>query len=851
MNKKIYTLIAVIAVLVSAVTAVFAETDNSENGLSALPTSLGNGSFENTVISENDFGTGANSGGSTTGSGKWCLEPSSVFEKWTNWKNLDDKRFYWETTAKQGYVELGVDDSLYTNRTWSYIDGYNFLAREGTQFAELVSNEKASLYQNISSTPGDILSWGLSHRARVKKHPKDIMALFIGPMQKYSYTKATADGNDIFIWMAKVIEDAGYFDSSDKGTDGVAVHECSDAFTIYSNPNIDISSVNSNNYKEYFSLTKTAEITEEWHCWIISDTRESWGDHVGTYEVPSGQTATTFAFTALTGSYNNETYPNEGNLLDAIKFTYAFPLTVATTGGGNGTVSADDKDADGNSVENVKVMNSENYTGNYLSGTNITITATAEENNKFLGAYVNDEFHEAGKSEYFTVNNGVYTMSLTIDSAQYVQLIFSKEATVIYDPNGGTYDGSKENTEIKMAAMTSGNDYAEWKNSTDAVSSNVDKIRFIGWYFARANSLIKSDHTIKYNKADTGDTLSVSYTDTDGDTGTKTVDANTGLTFVAQWEYLQETVAMTKQTGEATYKESTVGGTVSMQITENNDTKSAEKTSDFARLNDTVNLTATVKDENNYVFMGWYDEDGNILSHSNTYSYSVTSYKTIYAHFSAKIVYPYLSFISELREPNTEESIFKQGSHVRVGDECVWSDESYNGGNGLYGNTIATGFTLQTNGVTGYSFDRCRWTFTIPVDRTYIKILDDENKSSFLFEVNETPILTDEKVRTNKGAIYKVNGVRENENTSASGDKVTIRVIDKLPTVLTGDSVVMYGMVIDNLYAPSASAVFELTSVDKSTSDYSEYTDITDDGSSIIHAGSLEEYQGNKNNIYK
>lgn len=154
-----------------------------------LPTARGNGGFENTVIDSGDFGTGTE----VRTDGKWCLKTSATFENWDKWNNEDDKRFYWKTTSLQGYVELGVDDTKYTEIDWSYVQtsDKSFTAREGTQFAELVANETASLYQSIITKPGDILRWVLSHRAR---SGNEIMALFIGPMQEYSYQKATSGG---------------------------------------------------------------------------------------------------------------------------------------------------------------------------------------------------------------------------------------------------------------------------------------------------------------------------------------------------------------------------------------------------------------------------------------------------------------------------------------------------------------------------------------------------------------------------------------------------------------------------------------------------------------------------------
>lgn len=874
-----------------------------------LPKALGNGSFENTVITESDFGTGVHTNGASAhGSGKWCLESSPAFEAWTNWKDSADEQFYWKTTSLQGYLELGVDDSLYPNRS-SYIASLDFYAREGTQFAELVANETASLYQNISTEPGEILSWGLSHRSR---NSNDIMALFIGPMQDYSYTKATSGGKDIFMWMGKLLNQNGLYTV----LSGSNIHECSAPLTVYSKPEISIGSVDDSNYTEYFSLTKTTEITQEWICWIIQDTYEAWGDFVGTYEVPEGQSATTFAFTALSSSTNYESYPNEGNLLDAIKFTYAYPLSVASTGGGYGTVTADDADADGNVVENVTVTYDSTHRGNYLAGTGITINAVpADANHKFVGANVNGVFYDA---DYFTQTNGVYSYTFTIEAPEYIQLIFSKQATVVYDPNEGTYKGIAEDTEIKMSSSSS-EGVTVWNNSEDAVSSDSEKIRFIGWYFARGGqlsdgtytgALIKSNHTVTYNTQNTtqtsDDTLDVSYTNTSGTTNSSTIPADYGVTFVAQWEYLQKVVAMTKQTSEATYKESNVGGSVTMEIEDSDNQSDSERSVDagatssqgYGRLNDVITLRATVAPDS-YVFMGWYDENGNVISHSPTYSYAATDYNTIYARFSADVVYPYLSFISEKSNPATNELVFKGGSHVRVGDEYVWRNKNNIGGEGIYGNTIATGFTLNTKGATGYTYDYCQWTITIPSGGTYVKVPDGANISEYPFTFEDTAILSDTNAQVNNGTIWKVSNINTSEQTLSlmntgfydimdggsdetlsifvvggfddieSGEylgemefveeesavllnevtgEVVLRLYDVLPTVITGESVITYGIVIDNVYAPQASAAFELISGKAADTGFKDIS--ADKKGEVVHANSAEEYRESPNNEY-
>ena len=68
-------------------------------------------------------------------------------------KDADEVAF-WNTTASDNLIEI-----------WT--DGYKSVpAYEGNQFIEMNAKEVASLYQDLNTTPGDIIYWSIAHRGR-------------------------------------------------------------------------------------------------------------------------------------------------------------------------------------------------------------------------------------------------------------------------------------------------------------------------------------------------------------------------------------------------------------------------------------------------------------------------------------------------------------------------------------------------------------------------------------------------------------------------------------------------------------------------------------------------------------
>ena len=107
-----------------------------------------------------------------------------------------------------------------------------------------------------------------------------------------------------------------------------------------------------------------------------------------------------------------------------------------------------------------------------------------------------------------------------------------------------------------------------------------------------------------------------------------------GLTFLARWQQHVKIVPQIENS-DGTYTDSNTGGTVSIEITDEVYDYTENKDGSFeyySYMNREFNVTATAK--SGYVFLGWYDEDGNLLTLSENHKTQITNIgKTEYARF--------------------------------------------------------------------------------------------------------------------------------------------------------------------------------------------------------------------------
>lgn len=373
----------------------------------------------------------------------------------------------------------------------------------------------------------------------------------------------------------------------------------------------------------------------------------------------------------------------------------------------------------------------------------ITVTATPNTNFTFEGWY-------DAKGNLITTNT-IYSYTETKESVNTYYARFSGSVTQTYIRQVKNGDTWEDTTDDKIGTLGRYKyiDAAGTPISSTATAGSGYK--FVGWYDSDGNKVVD---TMLTNNGTT-----ISYT------------TNGNATYYARFEtaYTVKFVAQTKQ-ADGSFKTDNVGGKVSV-----------------ASVTDVANAAAssTATANSGYKFLGWYDKDGKQLSTNATYSTattSITNNVTYYARF--EIVYNptvenkvYLSFIAE-SEGTQIPSAF-DGRDAGTGKNA--------GGYGLdnkFGNTIATGFKYSLNTMTDVS--TIQITVTVPAS-AYVKV-----GGTGKFTGNGTSILTDSAgVAYNKGSIQQISGATTlTYYWDASGLQANTT----------------YGFIIDNLYAPGATA---------------------------------------------
>ena len=435
---------------------------------------------------------------------------------------------------------------------------------------------------------------------------------------------------------------------------------------------------------------------------------------------------------------------------------------------GSGTKYTDS--ANGGTVEITSVTNTSdnNYNAAYnenggksyhaTTDEKITATATAKEGFTFEGWY--------DASGNLITTNITYTYVETKESVNTYYARFSGSVTQTYIrqvKNGDNWEDTTDDTIGTLGRYEYIDAPGTPISSTATAGSGY---KFVGWYDSEGNKV--ADTMLTNNGA------TISYTTTGN------------ATYYARFEtaYTVKFVAQTKQ-ANGSFKTDTVGGKVSV-----------------ASVTDVDGAAASSKATANsgYKFLGWYDKDGNQLKTNAIYSTTTTSATngvTYYARFES-VYNPtvenkvYLSFIAE-SEGTQIPSAF-DGRDAGTG-----KNTSDYGLDSKFGNTISTGFKYSLNTMTDVS--TIQITVTVPAS-AYVKV-----GGTGSFAGNGTSILTDGAgVTYNKGSIQQISGA-------------TTLTYYWDATGLQANTT--YGFIIDNLYAPGATATITVngTSGTKVTND--------------------------------
>lgn len=526
----------------------------------------------------------------------------------------------WNTTAYEGKIEILVANN-------KYISNYMLLPREGIQAAELNADEQSSLFQSINTTPGSFVKWGISHHGR---NGYDTMLLVIGPKQDVDPAKKTKNSLDQFMKIGDYIK--GNSNLSKLIPTGAGA---SQEIVLYSPKfaeNGDFVTGETANFTTY----RTVSNTEEWHVWFIKSNNDRWYDY-GTnvttdtdalgynnlYEVPEGQTETTFAFTAYECAPRPEgrvdlTY---GNIIDGINFGLLHNVSVRAMQGGDASITSTlDK------AVNVSYKGVDFASKKYKADSLVTLNAIADSDADYLfvGASINDTDYKYNEFDYDSTN-GVYTKDIIVDEAKYAKVVFARKGHIVYNPNGGMYQGTSAPTDKEYGYYTNGVSEKEVPSNESAVFSHWTLYTRNNQYLGTA---IPAEHTVTYN-ADNADkpTLTINWRSNNEDKSiTLPAKKEEGIVLLANYSYRHEAIVLTE------------GGSVQIH----NNTREMPVTGDGQQSvttgeeGDIIKVIAAPKE--GYQFDGWFEsEEGTPISKALEYSYAVTGNSKIYAKYSVAV----------------------------------------------------------------------------------------------------------------------------------------------------------------------------------------------------------------------
>lgn len=363
----------------------------------------------------------------------------------------------WLTTASDKKIELG-SPSKGLNAAYDAYGTRN--ASEGLQFAELNATRVAALYQMVATEPSSTLYWGLDHRARSKKEA-ETMEVWIGSSTEVNeaINAYKADGNQVSIKTQAV-------------------------------------------FAKHPTLQRTKDITHNWSAWHPVD---------GTYNVPTGQTETMFAFVSIAKPASNSC----GNLLDNVFFSTVKPLArreITIRAGVGGTVRV--SDASGFTT----VDSSTPYNKSLELGDMLQATVMANSGYSFNGGYVDGKYYT---KEALLTDFSNLRLTMGVTTPNEITILFAKDSIISLIPNGGIYpDGEK-------TLVADVNDLGN--NAYTLGAPSREGYAFTGWLVAGTSTTLAAADVIKYLTSEDDGTTTLACG------GKASVPTEQGMILIAQW----------------------------------------------------------------------------------------------------------------------------------------------------------------------------------------------------------------------------------------------------------------------------------------------------------------------------
>lgn len=512
--------------------------------------------------------------------------------------------------------------------------------REGEQFVELNADQDSSLYQVVTTEVGKMYRWSLSHRGR---EGLDTMALIIGPSQDYAPKKVTKQSRD------QLMQIADWLNSQTDVALDIPEQGCSNKITLYtpkfnSEGGWELSS-------NIFSWQKDSDHTEEWSVWIISSRNDTWhdygeldseADYNYEYIVPEGHNQSIFGFVSINSTKSDGTKNNTyGNLLDNISFKeyYYININNATNSGDSNLYISYDSDT-------FLPEGSDSNSGWAFAGSDISVHLEKGDR-EIIGAYIDNIFVPIDNWEY-DEDNGEYIYHLK-------NVVSSIKIDVIYVANNVVYD-SRNNYDYQYDGESGGYEISLGPSCEEYISHAPkydDGWEFVGWkYISIVDSnvyILDAVHKVVF-KEDTTENQKLTFEIykilPDGETELVVSDIpyDKGITFTAEWKYRQRVIAKTFNNSSSEYDISTEGGYAEITVISGEASDKSGYSVDLETVGeelystDGTYINVSAHKKIGYTFNGWYDQSGNLVSNSLSYTYKVDAGKVVelYAYFEPK-----------------------------------------------------------------------------------------------------------------------------------------------------------------------------------------------------------------------
>lgn len=172
-------------------------------------------------------------------------------------------------------------------------------------------------------------------------------------------------------------------------------------------------------------------------------------------------------------------------------------------------------------------------------------------------------------------------------------------------------------------------------------------------YFKIYNGTVSLTKTIDRNNDNNPDEVT-GVTWTDNGEAKAYANVHKGIIMIAQWRWLQAFIPQAHNAADDTYIASNLGGTVEIiSVTDKSDENYNAKYNEnggksyHAKTDEKIIVKATANE--NYTFIGWYDESGKLITTNAEYAYveAKESVKTYYARFSNTVTQTYIRQVKD------------------------------------------------------------------------------------------------------------------------------------------------------------------------------------------------------------